>query len=149
MMPSKEYRVEGLRKRNLRLNMGCTLLAIRELATHDSHLYSPITPQIYTEFILWHIFLSSELYILLYDTLFNQRDLVSNVEEFYLTGPFSLFMRVFLHVNILVAGPPPRLYFLLLEGLNTDIFNTLVLFVYAVFNLKDFNWSRISATCKL
>ena len=91
------------------------------------------------EFILWHIFLSSELYTLLYDTLFNQRDLVSNVEEFYLTGPFSLFMRYFLQVNSLVAGPPLRLYFLFLEGLNTDIFNTLVVFVYVVFNLNDFN----------
>lgn len=91
------------------------------------------------EFILWHIFLSSELYTLLYETLFNQRDLVSNVEEFYLTGPFSLFMRFFLQVNSLVAGPPLRLYFLFLEGLNTDIFNTLVVFVYVVFNLNDFN----------
>ena len=94
MMPSKEYRVEGLRKRNLGLNMGCTLLARRELATHDSHLYSPITAQIYGIYFMAH-FLSLELYTLLYDTLLNQRDLVSNVEEFYLTGPFSLFMRYF------------------------------------------------------
>ena len=101
------------------------------------------------EFILWHIFLSSELDTLLYDTLFNQSDLVSNVQEFYLTGPFSLFMRFFLQVNSLVAGPPLKLYFLFLEGLNTDIFKTLVLFVYTVFNLKNFNWSRISVTCKL
>ena len=91
------------------------------------------------EFILRHIFLSLELYTLLYETLFNQRDLVSNVEEFYLTGPFSLFMRIFLQVNSLVAGTPLRLYFLFLEGLNTDIFNTVVVFVYAVFNLGDFN----------